>query len=166
MKFVDLEKLKLIDDYSFITKELDLELTNADTIFDIKSKTRSVVEYLFDKTAIETLVKINLVMPEPIANLDDADAFFTTAVNVITSVVLDSMCIQPHKGRTRERRLDVPENLKVINVNMSLLKKCINMQTYCDRFNLVVDWTNNNMEYHYTMITQRGDEEKYDSSIN
>lgn len=163
MKFVDLEKLKLVNDYNFITKEFDLELTNADTIFDIKSKTRSAVEYLFDQTALETHIKVNLSLSEPIADLDDADAYFTTAVNVITSVILDSICIQPHKGRTRERRLDVPENLKVINANMSLLKKCINMQTYLNRFNISVDWTNNNIDYHYTMITQRGDEEQYDS---
>lgn len=158
MKFVDLEKLKLISEHNYVTKEIAIELNASDTVFEIKNQTRSALDYMFDKTAIETLINITLHTKKTVDNLDDADAFFTTAVNIIISVVLDSLCVQPHKGRPRERRLDVPEKLKVANVSMSLLKKCVNTQTYLDRFNIHITWQNNGMDYHYNMLTPKGDQ--------
>lgn len=160
MKFVDLEKLKIISEHNYITKDIIIELNPSDTVFDIKNQTRSALEDIFNKTAIETLINITLNTKETIHSLDDADAFFTTAVNIIISVVLDSICVQPHKGRPRERRLDVPEKLKVANVSMSLLKKCVNTQTYFDRFNISIAWQNNDIDYHYNMLTPKG--EQYD----
>ena len=162
MKFVDLEKLKIVREHNFATKEIGLILNHADTIFDIKEKIRRMLEDAFVRTKIETYFHVYLTTDEEIKDLDDADAFFTTVVNIFTAVFLDEMCIQPHIGRARERRLDVPENLKVATVNMSLLKKNINMQTYCDRFNIGIEWYNNSMEYQYNMVPQREDED-YDN---
>ena len=161
MNFIDLEKLKIDRQYNFTTTELGLTLSEADTIFVIKEKIRAELDYKMDSmtNAVPTLFLIDIETDKSIDNIDDADAFFTTAVNVIASVVLDSLCVQPHKGRPRERRLDVPEKLKVAHVNMSLLKKCINMKTYCDRFNLIIKWKNNNDDYHYGLVPQKGDEQ-------
>lgn len=162
MNFIDLEKLNIKREYNFVTKELVVELTTADTIFDLKEKFRTALNYFFDKTAIETYFDVKLITSDEAKNIDDADAFFTTAVNVFTSVFLDEMCIKPNQGRARERRLGVPESLQTISASMSLIKKNINMQTYCDRFNLSIDWDNGGLEYHYTLVPQRGDED-YDN---
>ena len=162
MNFIDLEKLKITKEYNFVTIESDVQLDTADTVFVLKEKIRAALDYKFDRTAIETLYVINMTTAAPITDIDEADSFFTTVANVFSSVFLDMMCIQPHAGRKRERRLDVPEELKVASVNMSLLKKNVNMQTYCDRFNLVIEWQNGDMDYHYTMVPQRGDDE-YDN---
>ena len=44
------------------------------------------------------------------------------------------------EGRKRERRLDVPDNLKALKVNMTLLKRAINHQTKADLFNLMIHY--------------------------
>ena len=162
MKFVDLEKLKIVREHNFATKEIGLVLNHADTIFDIKEKVRCLLEDFFVQTKIEVYFHVYLTTDETIKDLDDADAFFTTFVNIFTAVFLDEMCIKPHIGRARERRLDVPDTLKVATVNMSLLKRNINMKTYCDRFNIGIEWYNDGMEYQYNMVPQREDED-YDN---
>lgn len=63
---------------------------------------------------------------------------FETAVNVILAVFFEIMT-DTKLGRPRERRLDVPENLKKeVNCNMSLLKRAINYKTVVDRFQLTI----------------------------
>lgn len=65
----------------------------------------------------------------------DEDAF-ESAVKLITAAFFG--IIVGDKGRKRERRLDVPENLKTLNCNMSLLKCAINYQTVVDKFQLEI----------------------------
>lgn len=65
----------------------------------------------------------------------DEDAF-ESAVKLITAAFFG--VIVGDKGRKRERRLDVPENLKTLNCNMSLLKCAINYQTVVDKFQLEI----------------------------
>ena len=60
MKFIDLERLKLVSEHNYITKDIAIELSASDTVFDIKNKTRSALEDIFNKTAIETLINITL----------------------------------------------------------------------------------------------------------
>ena len=61
---------------------------------------------------------------------------FESAVKLITAAFFG--VIVGDKGRKRERRLDVPENLKTLNCNMSLLKCAINYQTVVDKFQLEI----------------------------
>lgn len=61
---------------------------------------------------------------------------FESAVKLITAAFFG--IIVGDKGRKRERRLDVPENLKTLNCNMSLLKCAINYQTVVDKFQLEI----------------------------
>lgn len=63
---------------------------------------------------------------------------FESAVKLILAAAFEVMMVQPKKGRPRERRLDVPENLKVINCNMSLLKNAINYATVVDKFQIEI----------------------------
>jgi hypothetical protein len=162
MYFVNLDKLKIEKHYNFKTKEFDLILSPEDTIFDMKEKARNVLDNVFEETSIETFFKID-IQCGPINDPEDAESFFTTAVNVFSAVFFDCMCIP--KGRNRERRLDVPDNLKVISTNMSLLKRAINMQTYYNAFHLQIDWVNpvtngivSDIYYTYDLIPQ-GDKE-------
>lgn len=61
---------------------------------------------------------------------------FESAVKLILAAFFGT--IVRDKGRPRERRLDVPENLKSINCNMSLLKCAINYQTLVDKFQVEI----------------------------
>lgn len=64
---------------------------------------------------------------------------FETAVNVILAAFFERLVGKTGIGRPRERRLDVPENLKrEVNCNMSLLKRAINYKTAVDRFQLTI----------------------------
>ena len=75
--------------------------------------------------------EFEVVSDEPL----DEDAF-ESAVKLITAAFFG--VIVGDKGRKRERRLDVPENLKTLNCNMSLLKCAINYQTVVDKFQLEI----------------------------
>lgn len=75
--------------------------------------------------------EFEVISAEPL----DEDAF-ESAVKLITAAFFG--VIVGDKGRKRERRLDVPENLKTLNCNMSLLKCAINYQTVVDKFQLEI----------------------------
>lgn len=162
MYFVNLHTLKIEKHFNYKTKDIDLHLLPTDTIFNIKEKSRNVLDNLFDETEIETFFHIDLKCG-PINDPEEADAFFTTAVNVFSAVFFDCMCVP--KGRSRERRLDVPENLKQLATNMSLVKRAINMQTYYNSFHLQIEWINpvtngvvSDIYYRYDLVPQ-GDED-------
>lgn len=158
MYFVNLKTLEIEKHFNYKTKELELSLLPTDTIFDIKEKSRNILDHFFDETELETFFHLDLTSG-PINDPEDAEAFFTTAVNVFSAVFFDCMCIP--KGRNRERRLDVPENLKVLATNMSLVKRAINMQTYYNSFHLQIDWVNpvtngivSDIYYTYELVPQ------------
>lgn len=139
MYFIDLEKLGIKKGGLYKTKELTIDLGNSNNIFEIKQIIRDSLNYFFEETSIETLFKIQLEGGNHITDLDEADAYFITVVNIFSAIFFDSLCIP--KGRPRERRLDVPEELKKSAVSLSLLKKAINYQTYYQRLNLSITWS-------------------------
>ena len=64
---------------------------------------------------------------------------FESAVCCTLSMFFDALISKLGVGRQRERRLDVPENLKKdVNCNMSLLKRAINYKTQVDKFQLTI----------------------------
>ena len=63
---------------------------------------------------------------------------FESAVKLILAAAFEMVLVDTKKGRPRERRLDVPENLKVVNCNMSLLKNAINYATIVDKFQIEI----------------------------
>ena len=70
-------------------------------------------------------------------NSELSEEGFEAVVNLIVAAFF--ALIKVNKGRPRERRLDVPENLKTsINCNMSLLKNAINYQTLVDKLQMTI----------------------------
>lgn len=63
---------------------------------------------------------------------------FESAVKLILAAAFEMSLLNPKKGRPRERRLDVPENLKILNCNMSLLKNAINYATVVDKIQIEI----------------------------
>lgn len=157
MKFVDFDKLKIISEHYYNTKLFDLELDVVDRVLDIKTKLADAIEK--DSTfktpsAMTTLMQVDICAPAKGEEEED-EAFFTTVVNIVSSMLLESICIQPNTGRSRERRLDVPDKLRGISANMSLLKRCINLQTIFDRVNISINWYDSkegDLIYTYNMI--------------
>ena len=156
MRFIDLNKLKIVKSYQFKTKETEIDLTNAATIFEMKEKIRQNFNYFIEPSAIENHYIANIKCNESID--EDIEAVFLTVVNVVSAIFFDMMCTT--KGRPRERRLDVPENLKALKTNMSLLKRAINSQTHVDMFNLTICWAlDNGDELIYELVPQDREDE-------
>ena len=156
MRFIDLDKLKIVKSYSFKTQETEIDLTHAATIFEMKEKVRQSFNYFIEPSAIENHYVVNIKCGNPTD--EDADAVFLTIVNVVSAIFFDMMCTT--KGRPRERRLDVPENLKVLKTNMSLLKRAVNSQTHVDIFNLTICWAlDSGDELIYELVPQDKEDE-------
>lgn len=66
---------------------------------------------------------------------------FESAVKVILAAFFEELVGQSRAGRPRERRLDVPESLKGVSCNMSLLKRAVNYKTIVDKFQVQIDGT-------------------------
>jgi hypothetical protein len=82
---------------------------------------------------------------------------FETVVNVVVAAFFRKMTT--NGSRTRERRLDVPENIKVLKTNMSLLKRAINAKTLVDCFNITICWSTPFGELIYELVPQSKEEE-------
>lgn len=65
----------------------------------------------------------------------DADDFLHM-VNMILAFFFKELCLD--KGRNREHRMDVPENFKGLHASLASLKKAVNLQTKCNRFNISI----------------------------
>ena len=64
---------------------------------------------------------------------------FESAVNLILTAFFEELTGRSGVGRPRERRLDVPEELKVVNCSMSLMKRAVNYKTIIDKFQVQID---------------------------
>ena len=63
---------------------------------------------------------------------------FESAVKLILTAAFEELVGRLGLGRPREYRLDVPENLKTVNCNMTLLKRAINYKTTVDKFQIEI----------------------------
>jgi hypothetical protein len=139
MLFLNLDKLKINKSYQYQTKstvigdESLLQGTIAQIGFAAKNGLQEVLD---DMPAIECVYEF-IVNGDGVATEDEA-ADFISVVNIVLGAFFNRIC--QDKGRARERRLDVPENLKALKVNMSILKKAINSATIIDNFNIIIKY--------------------------
>lgn len=164
MKFIDLEKLKVVKESWFKTKEIEVALNSQNTIFEMKELFRNALKPFFQEdVSLATHFCLKIENDELIKDLDAADGFFTTAVNVFCAVLFEQLC--KTTGRIRERRLDVPENLRVAAINLSLLKRAINYTTYYNCFTISAEWGCNLMadegsqwcDFYYDLLPEVDD---------
>lgn len=129
MLFVNFEHLKIIKDFHYTTIERELNLENL-TILEMRDKTKEFFKEFIkvDPLAVSYVINIktNELTPE----------FFLSIVNIINSIFFNKMITE--EGWKREYRLDVPEKLKGLHANMSLIKKACNVKTVNNVFNLTI----------------------------
>lgn len=129
MYFINLSDLKIKKEFRYENQEISIPLEKNLSLVDVKSRVSArVKDLLDDKPAIACMYIINfkcdgLTADEFLSWVNIAVAEFFHAITSVT-------------GRPRERRLDVPDRLKVVKCNMALLKNAINHQTFTDVFNL------------------------------
>ena len=149
LNYLDLADLKIktiADSSEIIAKGTRVKISENMTINEIT---------LISKEAVKNLLKD--LDPNKIYNFifdviseELSEEAFETAVNVLVAEFFKGIRI--NQGRQRERRLDVPDELKQnVHCNMSLLKNAINYNTLIDKFQLDII----NRELAYIMVGNR-----------
>lgn len=146
-KYLDLAELKtktITADEEMIIKGLQIGFSRDCPISKLSLSIKEAVKNtVADLSADKTY---NFVF-DMCSNINEEE--FETVVNVILAAFFEIITGQLRFGRNRERRLDVPEELKTsVNCSMSLLKRAINYRTVVDKFQLVV----NCGEFHYVLV--------------
>lgn len=146
LNYLDLTDLKtksITDRSEIITKGTSITITENMSINEItlisKEAVKSILE---DLNPNEIYNFVFDIMPEEVS-----EEVFETVVNILVAEFFKGIRI--NQGRQRERRLDVPDELKQnVYCNMSLLKNAINYNTLIDKFQLEIV----NQELVYIMV--------------
>ena len=149
LNYLDLTDLKIksiTKGNEIVTKGVNIEINEDMSINEMtlvsKEAVKSILENL-DPNKIYNFIFD--VIPEELS-----EEVFETAVNVLVAEFFKGIRI--NQGRQRERRLDVPDELKQnVHCNMSLLKNAINYNTLIDKFQLDII----NRELAYIMVGNR-----------
>lgn len=147
MLFLNLDKLKIHKSYRHQTFTVEINEPGLVTgaIGHMKVAAENALHESFDVLpAIDALYEIT-ICGDGEANDEEIDGFLS-ATTIITRAFFSRILIK--EGRARERRLDVPENLKVMNANMSIIKEAVNSKTLIDNFNLHIVYK----DLHYWLI--------------
>lgn len=164
MYFLNLDKLKIEKNGSCLSQGF--------TLPDLKDKSLVEIKQICD----ENLTLENLKKSENLAadfflfqvHIDNTDSLNTAAtdeeasdflvwVNVIASSFLRKLTTPSR--RKRDYRLDVPENLKVTNISLGVLKDAINYITLKDKFNLKIKYK----DLIYLLVDKDKDKDKNES---
>ena len=143
LDLADLEIKSITKGNEIVTKGVNIEINEDMSINEMtlvsKEAVKSILENL-DPNKIYNFIFD--VIPEELS-----EEVFETAVNVLVAEFFKGIRI--NQGRQRERRLDVPDELKQnVHCNMSLLKNAINYNTLIDKFQLEIV----NQELAYIMV--------------
>ena len=141
MLFIDLNKLKIIKEFNFLNYQGYIKLNKEDSMLKNTAIIKEVCTKLCEeKPAIGACYRIEL-------DVNDAtEEDFIGLVNLTTAVFFE--CFVKTGGRSRERRLDIPEKLTCAHISAGLLKRAVNTKTVTDVFNLVIDCG----DFHYIML--------------
>ena len=133
--YLDLENLETKvteDNEEIITKGTHIDLVPNSSISTLAAKIDPAVQKLVADLNED---KIYNFAVDILGEISEEE--FESAVNVILAAFFRN--IKVNKGRPRERRLDVPENLKgEVHCSLALLKNAINYRTLVDRFQLEI----------------------------
>lgn len=140
MLFVDLVNFKIKKEFQFQNIGILISLPENFTLQDVKNAVDAQLPKFFElKPAIGCNYEIFIKTADGEASASEEQARdFLSIVNVATACFFAQFVEKD--GRKRERRLDVPDNLKALKVNMTLLKRAINHQTKADLFNLMIHY--------------------------
>lgn len=140
MLFVDLVNFKIKKEFQFQNTAILVSLPEKFTLQEVKNAVDAQLPKLFElKPAIGCNYEIFIQTPDGEQNATEEQARdFLSVVNVATACFFAQFVEK--EGRQRERRLDVPDNLKALKVNMTLLKRAINHQTKASLFNLMIHY--------------------------
>ena len=133
LDLASLETKTIADGNEIITKGISIKINENMNINEIMAISEEAVKNLLadlnpDKIYNFAFDLISEELPEEV---------FETVVNVLVAAFFQGMRID--EGRPRERRLDVPDNLKgCVHCSLGVRKSAINYRTLVDRFQLEI----------------------------
>lgn len=133
LDLADLETKIIADSNEIITKGVSIRINENMNINEITLISKEAVKNLLADLNPDKVYNFAFdLMAEQLS-----EEVFETVVNVLVAAFFQGMRID--KGRPRERRLDVPDNLKGdVHCSLALLKNAINYRTLVDRFQLEI----------------------------
>ena len=149
LNYLDLGDLKIksiTKGNEIVTKGVNIEINEDMSINEMTLVSKEAVKNLLKDLDPNKIYNFIFdVIPEELS-----EEVFETAINVLVAEFFKGIRI--NQGRQRERRLDVPDELKQnVHCNMSLLKNAINYNTLIDKFQLDII----NRELAYIMVGNR-----------
>lgn len=165
MYFVDLEELKIKKAFNYHTMQFPIEIDATDTIMQMAQKIKDSIPVFDKEVELEVFINVPLNISNSGGDLSLIDDVFTCATNLILAEIKNKL-VKSSQGRVRERRLDVPENLKTLNADMSLVKRLINSATWLNRFNVEVDLVgeeSSELVYAFELVPQHTEYENMTS---
>lgn len=146
LDLADLEIKSITKGNEIVTKGVNIEINENMTINEMTLVSKEAVKSILENLNPNKIYNFIFdVIPEELS-----EEVFETAVNVLVAEFFKGIRI--NQGRQRERRLDVPDELKRnVHCNMSLLKNAINYNTLIDKFQLDII----NRELAYIMVGNR-----------
>ena len=163
MNFVNFKKLKVMkfdkpDYYLGLSLSVDTEDTSASVAAEVRNLLEEAKKIFKEENFLDAkniLIKFELI-PENLREFKEEDFSFVSYVNVISSEIANWL-INPNEALTRERRLDVPENLlSSVYLSRNALKRLVNNELWLeDRgVNLIIETFSLKKNYGYIMVEQ------------
>ncbi len=141
MYFADFNNLKIITDYNYITKSMNLNFSNGmafkDLGDDIENQLRSLN---MQPTSLPVLYDFNVAATDTEGlEVDELVNLLTFIANLAVAKTL--IFLENGKGYPRERRLDVPEKLKPLHASYGAIKRACNNAIITPVINIKVSFS-------------------------
>ena len=137
MYVINLEEMKQEKIYNYETREIDIPLTLAEAYDMNVSKFKEAIKNIIDKENLSSLTDycFNIGLDDSLSTDEEEDAIVCIS-ELITNTFFQTIITE--EDRNREYRLDLPDNLTVLNMNRLYLKKAINYKTLIDKFQISI----------------------------
>lgn len=141
MYVINLEEMKQEKIYNYETREINIPLTLNEAYDMNVSKFKEVIKNIINKENLSSLTNycFNMGLGDNLSTDEEIEAVVCIS-ELITNTFFQ--IITTEEDRNREYRLDLPDNLTVLNMNRLYLKKAINYKTLIDKFQISIKFGN------------------------
>jgi hypothetical protein len=137
MYVINLEEMKQEKIYNYETREINIPITLTEAYDMNVSKFKEMIKNAINKENLSSLTDycFNIKLDDNLSADEEVEAIVCVS-ELITNTFFQT--ITTEEDRNREYRLDLPDNLTVLNMNRLYLKKAINYKTLIDKFQISI----------------------------
>lgn len=137
MYVINLEEMKQEKIHNYETREINIPITLTEAYDMNVSKFKEIIKDTINKENLSSLTDycFNIKLDDNLSTDEEVEAIVCIS-ELITNTFFQT--ITTEEDRNREYRLDLPDNLTVLNMNRLYLKKAINYKTLIDKFQISI----------------------------